>query len=303
MSSDGTAVSGGGTTGGPGRDADAGGRWPPTFDGGLSTVAGFLLAFAGLVAVSNLLFVRVGGTGPVAEGLWDVPSGVAQLAVGLAVLRYEGVALADIGLARRLVAPALAATAAVVVLANAAVAGLVLASGEALSVGPYAFYRGPPLNYSVAALVATGVSMYAVTGPVEELLFRGYLQNRLADVPGGGHDRVHAAFGILGASVAFSALHVPALVLVRGEPLGGVAGTLVLLAVTGVTFGTVYALTRNLYLVVCLHGIGNFWPLFVDYPAGLWPNYGVILVLYGLVVVAYRRWAPAGPSPGRGVGA
>lgn len=65
-----------------------------------------------------------------------------------------------------------------------------------------------------------------------------------------------------------------------------------LLTLSGITFGSVYALTRNLLLVALLHGIGNFWPLIVDPGVGAWPNWGVVIILYGLVVVLYRQWDP-----------
>ncbi len=74
-----------------------------------------------------------------------------------------------------------------------------------------------------------------------------------------------------------------------------------LLTLSGITFGTVYALTHNLFLIAFLHGIGNVWPLVVDPGLGAWPNWGVIIVLYGLVVVLYRQWASvAVRSPGPG---
>jgi len=64
-----------------------------------------------------------------------------------------------------------------------------------------------------------------------------------------------------------------------------------MLALSGIAFGTVYALTRSLVLVALLHGIGNLWPLVVD-PGGAWPNWGV--------VVLYRRaTTDAGRSGGQ----
>jgi membrane protease YdiL (CAAX protease family) len=75
----------------------------------------------------------------------------------------------------------------------------------------------------------------------------------------------------------------------------------VLLALSGILLGTVYALTRNLFLVTFLHWFGNLWPLAVDPGTGVWPNWGGVVGLYLLLVVAYRRWAPGSPGrPGLG---
>jgi hypothetical protein len=41
-------------------------------------------------------------------------------------------------------------------------------------------------------------------------------------------------------------LHVPTEILLDGLPLSQVAGSLVLFVSTGVTFGAIYAVTRNL---------------------------------------------------------
>jgi membrane protease YdiL (CAAX protease family) len=58
-------------------------------------------------------------------------------------------------------------------------------SGSSLSVGLFAPYRSPPTNFSVTTVAAIGVSNYLFTGPVEELAFRGYFQNKLTALFGG----------------------------------------------------------------------------------------------------------------------
>jgi membrane protease YdiL (CAAX protease family) len=115
---------------------------------------------------------------------------------------------------------------------------------------------------------------------------------------------VGTAVGIVAAGLAFALLHVPVYLLVRGEGVGALVGTLALLTATGLLYGAMYAATRNLCLVTFLHGIGNLWPLVVDPGAAVWPNYGVTLAVYGLVAVVYRRYATDGraSTPGRAVG-
>jgi membrane protease YdiL (CAAX protease family) len=283
----------------PTRRSDEHARWPPTFRDSLRLPVAFVVAFTLWVALSNLSFTWLVGSDPsrVVESLWNIPSGVVQLGLALLVLRVEGVKLRDIGLGRRQIVPALVAVSGFLVAVNAVVAGLVLLDGGQLSIEPFALYRSPPFDYSVTVLVASGVAQYVFVGPIEEIAFRGYLQNKVRDLLGRGSARLHTVVAIVATAVVFSVLHVPTLVFVEGTPIRQAIGALVLLTLSGITFGAVYALTRNLLLVALLHGIGNLWPLVVDPGVGAWPNWGVVLILYGLVVVLYRHWDPVQFNP------
>lgn len=273
-------------------DSDERVRWQPAFHGRRWLPLGFVVAFLLWVMVSNVSFGWVFGSDPsrLAESLWNLPSGIVQFGLVLLVLRFEDVRLRDLGLGRRQFTMALVTVAGFLVAVNAVVAGLVVLDGEQLSVAPFALYRSAPLEYSVPALVAAGVAQYVFVGPVEELAFRGYLQNRLVALFGHRFGRLRPAVAIAATAAVFAVLHVPTLVLVEGTSVGQAAGRLVVLTLSGIAFGTVYALTHNLFLVAFLHGIGNFWPLVVDPGLGAWPNWGVVIVLYGLVVVLYRQW-------------
>jgi len=277
----------------PPAEAAENASWPPTFHGRRWLPLAFLVAFSLWVMFSNLSFGWLFGSDPstVTKALWNLPSGIVQFGLVLLVLRFEDVRLRDLGLGRRQVVPALVAVAGFLIAVNAVVAGLILVDGGRLAVEPFALYLSAPLDYSVTALVASGVAQYAFVGPVEEIAFRGYLQNKLTDLLGHRSVRVRTAVAVVATAVGFAVLHVPTLLLVEGAPIGQAAGTLVLLTLSGITFGTMYALTHNLFLVAFLHGIGNFWPLVVDPDLGAWPNWGVIIILYGLVVVLYRQWA------------
>lgn len=270
--------------------ADA--RWPPTFDGGVTPLLAFALAYALWAMASNVLYSSLTGSDPsmIVEALWSLPSGIVQLGIGVGALRYEGVAFGEIGLDRRLFVPALAVVGLGVVVSNVLVAALALAGGSSVSLGLLSFYRSPPVSYSLGTIAAVGVSNYLFVGPVEELAFRGYLQNKLTALLG-GFDRLRLAAGVLGAGVVFALIHLPTLVVIRGLGLSAALGSLALLSISGMALGAVYVLTRNLYLAVVLHGLGNLWPLVVDAGAGTWPNWGVILLVYALVVVVYRQWA------------
>jgi membrane protease YdiL (CAAX protease family) len=284
--------------------SDSGAGWPPTFRAGWWPALAFVLAFAGWVVVSNAAVGWLfGDPSLVEEAAWALPSAAVQLGIVVAVLRYEGVGHRDLGLERRLVAPALVSTGAVVVVVNVAVAGLGMAAGTGVSFGVMAYYLTPPFDYPVDGLVARAATLYLLTGPIEELAFRGYLQNKVTAGVDAGSARVRTTVGIVAAALSFALLHVPVYLLVRGEGLGALVGTLALLTATGLLYGAMYAATRNLYLVMFLHAIGNLWPLVVDPGAPVWPNYGVILVVYVLLAVVYRRYTTDGgaATPGRPV--
>lgn len=266
--------------------------WPPTFHAGWWPAVALVLGFTGWalisVAVSNWLF---GDPSTIEEGMWAIPSGIVQIGIAVAILRYERVSYQELGLAPWLVRPALAATAVVILVANVAVAGLGIAAGTNVSFGLMEYYLTPPIDFSVAGVAITAIAMYLFTGPVEELAFRGYLQNKVVSQVNMGSPTAQTTIGILTAALSFALLHIPAYLIVRGQALEAVIGTLVLLTATGVIFGAIYAATRNLYLVMFLHSIGNLWPLVVDPGAGIWPNWGIILVMYVLLAVLYRQWA------------
>ena len=273
--------------------------WPPSFRAGWWPAVGLLFGFGGWilisVGVSGLMFGDSLST--MEEGLWTIPSGIVQLSIAVGILRYEDVSVRDLGLAPRLVRPALAVTGVVVLLVNVAAVALAMAAGNEITVGLMTFYLTAPVEWSVPEVLVSAVSLYLFTGPVEELAFRGYLQNKIVAGVTVGSASVQTAIGILAAAVSFALLHIPVYLLVRSVSMGALLGTLVLLTATGVMYGVIYAATRNLYLVMFLHGIGNLWPLVVDPGVGVWPNYGVLLVIYALLTLGYRHWMTDLPLP------
>lgn len=269
---------------GDGRD------WPASFSGGVETVAGYVLLFAVVLTGVNMGAERLlgPGSGFVDGQLYNILWKVVEAGIALAFLRYEGVDPREIGLAPRLVRPALAVAVGLLVGLNAIAVGLVLAAGEPLSVGFFADLRAPPLNYGTVEVLVGMVSFYLFVAPSEELAFRGYLQNKLIDLLWGAGDRLRTALGIVAAGVLFSLAHVPRY-LVDGAGLGVLGPALALLVFSGIGFGIVYELTRNLYVVIVLHAFGNWWPLFVE--VGAWPHWPLISALYLLMVAGYRHWA------------
>ncbi|OYR48945.1 type II CAAX prenyl endopeptidase Rce1 family protein [Halorubrum sp. Ea8] len=171
---------------------------------------------------STLSFGWLFGADPstVTKALWNLPSRVVQFGLALLVLRFEDVRLRDLGLGRRQLVPALVAVAGFLFVVNAVVAGLIFFDTGQVSIEPFGLYLSAPLDYSTTALVASGLAQYVFVGPVEEIAFRGYLQNKPTDLLGHRPARVRTAVAVVTTAVGFAALHVPTLLLVDEFPSG-----------------------------------------------------------------------------------
>lgn len=216
---------------------------------------------------------------------------LALLGLTVGFLRRENVSLTHIGLAPRLLLPAIVAIAGYFLLLNAVGIALAVVADVPETIG---------YQWTVAPVEAAFVFvfMFVVAGIVEETVFRGYLQNKfIALLPGSA--RIRIAVGIIVASVLFSAYHVPR-VMVDGPPGAmNTSGYLLLLFVNGIGFGLLYEFTHNLYVPITVHAAGNMpgnaGILF--FHLGGWPLWAVTLYVgsyLGLIVVVilvYRRWA------------
>lgn len=271
------------------------------FEGGWRPLAGFLVVITALLLLVNGGRAALFGQ-DVSPGI-DVSVTVFGTAltgvVAWLALRTEGVRLGDIGLARAQVAPGVAAVAGLWIGLNLAGLGLAVLTGNGGSVGY--LYDEPVL------LLAAGViEQYLVVGLLEELAYRGYLQNKLVGGLGGRDDRAAVLLGIALMAVVFAATHVPNRLFVDGLAPGDLPASLAPLVVAAVLYGVLYEATGNLVLVGLLHGTFNQWPLFVD--PRLWPTQLLLawvaigVGLLAVVVWAYRRSHP-GADTGSGRGA
>jgi membrane protease YdiL (CAAX protease family) len=256
-----------------------------------------LLAFVAIVPVlvvaANLLerAVAPGARSPAGYAL-DAVAMTTFVGLAVALLRVDGVSLRDLGFGRDLAVPGLAAVAAVWLVLNAVAAAAAVATGAGDALG---FMYDRP----VAGVAVVVVVQYGFVAVGEELAVRGFLQNKLVALLGGPGAATTRALGVVLAATTFGVLHVPDRLLTDGLAPGALVGSVLGLALVGVVFGVVYDLTRNLYLVVGLHGTGNFYPLFVDLralpeDARLAFTIARLLAFVG-VVLAYRAW---GPTPG-----
>lgn len=208
-------------------------------------------------------------------------------------LRYEGVTAADVGLGRANVVPGVLVVVVCYLLVNAVAA--VLAFRET---GAVRF--AVPGDLSVTAWAVMAFLQLFLVGIAEELGFRGYVQNKLVAVLGGGDDRLRKAGAILLGVVLFTAWHVPQRVVGQGLTApADVLGTLVVVGILGTLLGVLYEYTRNVVLGGFLHGTFNWSFVFVADAPGETAFLVVLPVFVGLVWY-YRRWASARDLPGFG---
>lgn len=265
-----------------------------TFEGGTGWIGLFLVAFllylVGTRALGDTLRV-----GPVLPGVeltvLEAAVRFLPLVIALWFLQSEGVSLAEIGLARDQILPALFSVAGLYLLLNAVGIGLSLSTAGAGAVGYQ--WTVPP----VMALVAFAEALL-FAALVEEVAFRGYLQSKvIAVLP--KTTRFREAFGVVAASVLFAVAHVPR-VLTSGVP--GTQALITygaLLLFSGLSFGLLYEYTQNLYVPILVHAAGNMpgtiGIVFFDTSAlqgGALAAYVLLyLVLVVTLVAVYRRVA------------
>jgi membrane protease YdiL (CAAX protease family) len=276
----------------------------PTFRAGVGTLLGFGAAFAVVTAIWVPLTAAVADAPAWLDLLTEVGKFAAIAGVVWVLLRVEEVAPSALGLTRRHLASALAAFGALWVLVNLLGVGIAVATGNRWSVELLWYLpEAHPAVQRFDPLPATWLTFlllnFLVVGLVEEVAFRGYFQSKVIALLGGG-SALRVALGIGATSLLFGALHTPAAV-VAGRSLDGVLGAALLPTVTAVLFGVFYELTRNVYFVALLHGLGNTWPLVVDWAnwsgtalVGFWAGTAVV---YLGAALACRYWTGGAALP------
>ncbi|WP_336338559.1 CPBP family intramembrane glutamic endopeptidase [Haloarcula brevis] len=274
----------------------------PEFDGGpLVPVATYLLTIA---VLSGLVALSPGASPPPLLGMaW----GGFLVVLTAAALRVEALSLRPLLPPRRTLGPVFGVVAAFWALYNLVAAALALGgvSGFEATLSRTATR---PLLYLAALL-----SSLLFTAIPEELLFRTYLQQKCTSLAGGATRR-GALLGIGLVAVLFALFHLPRWFLASGHGVGTpLAGRLLGLALVGVAYGSVYALTGNLWLVAVFHASMNYPPLAVttSVPSELHLAVGVVecAAMVSLVYLAVRlsgrdghplAWSPRETSPSTG---
>lgn len=267
------------------------------FRGGIQTVLGFAAAFAVVTAIWVPLTAAVSDHSVWVKLLIEISKFAVIAGFVWILLRIDDVRLAELGLSRRHLVSALMVFSALWVGLNLLGIGLAELTDNQWAVSLIWYLpESAPTVRKYAPLPATWLTLlllnFLVIGLVEEIAFRGYFQSKMIALLG-DDSRLHITLGIILTSIVFGALHTPAAV-VSGQSLGGILGSATLPAVTAVLFGIFYELTHNVYFVALLHGLGNSWPLVVN-----WANWsGNALVafwvgaacLYLVATLAYRYW-------------
>jgi hypothetical protein len=146
----------------------------------------------------------------------------------------------------RLVAPALATILAFEVLRQLAVRQGYVGAAGTLST--------PEEMSATAAAVLLGIAVL-VAPPVEELFFRGVVQQYVADA-------ASSAVGIAVATILFVPVHGLGILLTASSPMAAIVVVLVL-AVISVVLGVAYARTQNLTVPIVIHAGYNLLTIFV----------------------------------------
>jgi len=178
--------------------------------------------------------------------------------VGWVALRFDGVTARAVGLGRKHVLTGVLAVVGLYVLLNAVGAGIVLFSGEAISIELSDEYA------SAGMWAVAGIAYLAFNGMAEEFAFRGYLQNKVIALFGGGDDRIRKAGAIFVGVMLFALIHIPQRVLIGGvtSPVA-IAQSLLGIVLLGLVLGVLYEYTRNVVFVGVLHGTFNWQPIVV----------------------------------------
>lgn len=179
-------------------------------------------------------------------------------AVGWVALRLDGLTARTVGLGTEHLLPGVLTVVGLYVLLNGAGAGIVLFSGESVSIDVSTEYG------SVRMWAIAGVAYLAFNGMAEEFAFRGYLQNKVIALFDAGDDRIRKAGAIFVGVMLFALIHIPQRVLIRGvtSPVA-IAQSLLGIVLLGLVLGVLYEYTRNVVFVGVLHGTFNWQPIVV----------------------------------------
>lgn len=229
--------------------------------------------------LSGLLFVSAGASSSPVLGMgW----GIFLAAVALGALKIEGISPRGVLPSVRTVLPVTAVLVVFWGVYNLVVVGLAV-GGVAGFEGTGSRAATHPLLYLAAML-----SSLLFTALPEELAFRSYFQQKLITIAG-GNTRKSVVVGVAITALLFAGFHLPRWFLASGHGTsGGLIVHLFGLTLAGVTYGIVYELTGNLWLVGLLHATMNQPPVLVamSLPSDLHFVVGLIEYL-GIIVTVY----------------
>ena len=211
---------------------------------------------------------------PTTRYLLTVLSAIFLGSLALWALRRDNISLADIGISLKRLGEAV-----LLIIVVSAIIGLL----------HFTLDREGWLSRIASPLLI--MQQWIFVGLGEELLFRGYLYNRLVR-SFGKMSKFKAQIAALAiSSLIFSAFHIPVR-LFYGIPISQVLTSLGLLFAAGIYFGLVYIRTKNILFTGLAHGSWNV-PIF-GVSADLIQVFIVLLVVE-IRNIIYRYFAPTHP--------
>lgn len=109
-------------------------------------------------------------------------------------------------------------------------------------------------EYPILLLLGIPIAI-VLTGPGEELLYRGVVQSRLAET-------FPTVIAVILAALVFGVVHVP---VYFGDDVGTVLVSLGTVTTLGLYFGVLYELSDNLVVPALIHGLYNSVVYFVNF--------------------------------------
>ncbi|MBX0325857.1 CPBP family intramembrane metalloprotease [Halomicroarcula sp. F13] len=224
----------------------------PTLKGGAWMPLGIYLTV--IAVLSALLIVFPGDSPPPILGMaW----GVFLVVLVVGAFSIEGITPRSLFPSVRTLFP--------VILVLGAFWGLYNLVAFSLALGGVAGFEATWSRVAAHPVLYLGalLSSLLFTAIPEELVFRSYLQQKCIAIAGGKTRRAIAA-GIVVAAVLFAGFHLPRWFLASGHGLSpALGGRLFGLTLMGLTYGIVYAISRNLWLVALIHATMNYPPVLV----------------------------------------
>jgi membrane protease YdiL (CAAX protease family) len=245
------------------------------------TILRLAAAHFALVLVVNLVFFARGGFHPLASATGGLISGslVASLIfsgilVGVVILRMGGLRPRDVGLIPRNIPRA--------VLWIFGIWGAAQAVQLAAGLIEHGSVELRPEWANPAALLGILMAQMVGNALFEEIAYRGFLfpqiYLRLPD------SRTRLLVALLFSQSMFALAHIPNRIYL-GMTLAEIALDQVILLGCGVLYALVYLRTRNLFIVVGIHALGNA-PTSLFASSTLFLNDGASILIYTLLIAA-----------------
>ncbi|MFQ5889708.1 MAG: lysostaphin resistance A-like protein [Gemmatimonadota bacterium] len=254
---------------------------------------GTLAVVAALVVLTSILLNNVLYSLPWPETLARATHGWVRatlvgsglmfvLVVGLGILRVGRLGLVDVYWDRRALFPAIA-----IVLGVWASVQLLIAASE-LARGHVLAWNGDWSSRGASVMLGALLAQLLGNALVEETIFRGFflpqLARRFRRLISSRTGLITAA--LVASQAVFSLSHIPNRI-VAGMPLAGFAPDLLGVFAAGAALAGVFLITRNLWVVVGLHALGNR-------PTALFATSALTqhLALLTLTIAVLAAWRP-----------